>query len=456
MSAWKLSAVELLDAYRSRTLSPVEAMRSTLERNEAVNPLINALFEVRGEAAMDQARASEARWSKGEPAGPLDGIPVTIKDSVAAEGWKYWRGTKARIGTVSDHDAPPTARLKDAGAIIFGKSTMPDFGLLASGVSSAHGVTRNPWDRSKNTGGSSSGAAAAVAAGVGSLTIGSDLGGSIRLPAAQCGLFGHKPTTGLVPHTPVSSLRVAGPLTRTVADAALLLSVVSRPDVRTSEPGGPTTSSVSPLSPEGLRLGLLLDMGYGPKVEDEVAQIVEDAARLIAAQGASLSNIAPPIDFDVSRDFDRLFSVRAAMERDELAPEKRVETIDFIGRYCDFGDAVSAKDYLQSATNMEKAKAQYAAGLSAYDFVLAPVLPMAGFDADVTGPNLDRPTVHVNFTAMVNQVGWPAASICCGFTRSGLPVGLQIIAAKGRDEAILGLAAYFETLRGFDYRFPDI
>lgn len=456
MSTWKLSATELLDAYRSGRLSPVEAMRSTLDRAAEINPVLNAFFEIRPEVALEEARASEARWQKGEPIGPLDGVPVSIKDSVASTGWPYWRGTKARVGTVSTYDAPPAARLKEAGAVIFGKTTMPDFGLLASGVSSAHGVTRNPWDTSKNTGGSSSGAGAAVAAGAGSLTIGSDLGGSVRLPAAQCGLFGHKPTSGLVPHLPVSTQRVAGPLARTVADGALMLSVLSQSDPRTTEPGGPTPAKIAPLSPNGLKLGLLLDMGYGPRVETEVAQLVEAAARLIAGEGASLSSMKAPIDFDISLDFDRIFSVRAAIERDELEPAKRHDTLDFIRTYCDLGDATSAKDYLASIDRMEKAKAQYAAALSDYDFVLAPVLPMAGFAADATGPNPERPSVHVNFTAMVNQIGWPAASICCGFTSEGLPIGLQIIAAKGRDEAILGLAASYEAMRGFGYTFPEL
>ena len=260
---WALSATNLIAAFADGSLSPVDVMQSTLDRVTAVNPAINALFEIRAEQALAAAQLSEERWRKNAPVGPLDGVPVTIKDSVAAEGWPYWRGIRARVGTpFSTADSPPAARLKEAGAIIFAKTTMPDFGLLASGISSAHGITRNPWNLRKNTGGSSSGGAAAVAAGLGPLTVGSDLAGSVRLPAAQCGLFTLKPGKGVVPHLPPSSTRVAGPISRTVADAALMLSVLSLPDARALEPGASISPDISPLDVKGLKIGLLMDMGF--------------------------------------------------------------------------------------------------------------------------------------------------------------------------------------------------
>lgn len=449
MDLWKFSARELLDGYARGSISPVEAMRSTLERAATVNPKINAFFEIRAEQALQAAHASEARWRRGAPLGALDGVPLSIKDSVAAEGWPCWRGTKARVGTVSTYDSPPAARLKEAGAIIFAKTTMPDFGLLPSGISSAHGVTRNPWNLEMNTGGSSSGAAASVAAGAGSMSIGTDLGGSVRLPAAHCGLFAHKPTSGLVPHIPVSTARVAGPLARTVADAALMLSVISQPDRRTQEPAGPTAPEVEPLHPAGLRIGLLLDMGCGPQVEPETAHLVEAAARLLEAQGASLHVVARPLDFEISPLFEQIFAVKAALERDELPASRNRETLDFINRRCDLGDGLDAKAYVRAAEEMDKAKAAFAAALSPFDFVLSPVLPVAGFPADAPGADPQQPERHIGFTALVNQIGWPAASICCGFTGSGLPVGLQIIAQKNRDVEILALSATYEKLRGF-------
>ena len=241
MKLWEMTATDLLAGFAAGVVSPVEAMRATLDRAEAVNPKLNAFFEIRGEQAMAAARASEARWMSGRPVGTLDGVPVSVKDSVAAEGWPMWRGTRARVGTVSTHDAPPTARLKEAGAILFAKTTMPDYGLLASGVSSAHGVTRNPWNTAMNTGGSSSGAASSVAAGAGALTIGSDLAGSLRTPAHFCGVYAHKPTLGLAPTRgmvappgpamPIDlDLAVVGPMARTARDLTLLLAVMAGPD----------------------------------------------------------------------------------------------------------------------------------------------------------------------------------------------------------------------------------
>jgi Asp-tRNA(Asn)/Glu-tRNA(Gln) amidotransferase A subunit family amidase len=191
-------------------------------------------------------------------------------------------------------------------------------------------------------------------------------------------------------------------------------------------------------------------------VEPEVAALVETAARLIASHGASLSAMAQPIDFDLAPAFDEIFSVRAAMERDELPADRRFEALDFINRYCDAGDRLSAKAYLRAVEAMDRAKAAFVEALSPFDFVLAPVLPMVGFAADVAGPDPDRPSRHVNFTSLVNQIGWPAASICCGITKAGLPVGLQIIAARNRDVEILGLSAAYEQMRGFAVGFPDI
>lgn len=453
---WTLSATDLIAGYADGSLSPVDVMQSILDRVTIVNPAINALFEVRAEEALAEARLSEARWRENAPVGLLDGVPVTIKDSVAAEGWPYWRGMRARVGTpFSTADSPPAARLKEAGAIIFAKTTMPDFGLLASGVSSAHGITRNPWNLQKNTGGSSSGGGAALAAGLGPLTVGSDLAGSVRLPAAHCGLFTLKPGKGVVPHLPPSATRVAGPITRTVLDAALMLSVLSLPDGRATEPGASTAPDLSPLDVKGLKIGLLMEMGFGPKPEPEVAALIEAAAAVFEANGATIMRIAPPFSFDAFADLNLAFSVKAALERDELPVDRRGETLDFMTAYCDAGDRLSAKAYLRASETVDRAKKVFSDALSPYDFVLSPVMAMASFAADALGPDPALPSGHVNFTGLVNQVGWPAASICCGFT-GGMPVGLQIIGGLGTDMAILGLARTYEMIRGFDPGFPSI
>jgi Asp-tRNA(Asn)/Glu-tRNA(Gln) amidotransferase A subunit family amidase len=456
MTAWKLTATDLIAAYRRRELSPVEATKSVLARVEAVNPRLNALFDIRPDEALAAARASEERWIAGSPAGVLDGVPLTIKDSVAAQGRPYWRGTKARIGEVSTYDSPPAARLKEAGAVIFAKATMPDFGLLASGVSSAHGVTRNPWNLEMNTGGSSSGGAAAVASGMGALTIGTDLAGSVRLPAAHCGLFALKTSSGMVPHMPVSTTRVAGPITRTVADAALMLSVVSGHDPRTDERLGPTPSTVAPADLRGMKIGVLSELGAGPALQDDVAMLFEKAVGLFEAQGARLTAIPPPFNEDPYDDLDRIFSVRAAAERDELPVARRHETLEFMTRYCIRGMAVTAIEYIRANERLDRAKAAFKAVVSGFDLVLSPVMPAAGFPAEALGLVANAPLRHAGYTAMINQIGWPAAAICCGFTPQGLPVGLQIVGAMGRDVEVLAASATYERLRGFEPGFPDI
>ena len=227
MRPHEMSAVALLDAFRRRQLSPVEAMRDVLDRVARFEPHIHATYLFAPERALADARASEARWAKGEPMGPLDGVPTTIKDNVATKGEPSPIGTAASDLTPAAADAPPAARLREAGAILFAKTTMPDYGMLSSGLSSFHPLTRNPWDLSRNPGGSSAGAGAAGAAGYGPLHLGTDIGGSVRLPAGWCGLVGLKPSAGRVPIDPPYLGRVAGPMTRNVADAALMMATLS-------------------------------------------------------------------------------------------------------------------------------------------------------------------------------------------------------------------------------------
>jgi Asp-tRNA(Asn)/Glu-tRNA(Gln) amidotransferase A subunit family amidase len=229
----ELGAVELSRAYADRTLSPVEVVEAGLARIDAWEPKLNAMYLLDREGALAQARGSEARWRRGEAFGPLDGVPITVKDNVALAGTPAPLGCAAFADSPpATADSPPAARVREAGCVILGKTTMPDFGMLASGVSSLHGTTRNPWDLARNTAGSSSGAAAGLAALYGPLALGTDIGGSVRLPAAYCGVVALKPSLGRVPIHPPYAGRVTGPMTRTVADAALLMTALTRPDPR--------------------------------------------------------------------------------------------------------------------------------------------------------------------------------------------------------------------------------
>src|SRR5277367_6515808 len=222
MQPFRMSALELISAYRTRKLSPVEAMASVIERVEAYEPHIHATWLYAPERALNEARASEARWAKGKPIGPLDGVPVTVKDNIATRGDPKPVGTAAEDMTPQKADAPPAQRLREAGAIIFTKTTMPDYGMLTSGLSSFHPLARNPWNLDRNPGGSSAGAGAAAAALYGPLHLGTDIGGSVRLPAGFCGIFALKPSGGRVPIDPAHVGRVAGPVTRDVDDGDLI------------------------------------------------------------------------------------------------------------------------------------------------------------------------------------------------------------------------------------------
>src|SRR5579875_2130462 len=256
-----LTAVALLAAYRKKELSPVEVTEAVLTRIAALEPLLHALYAFDPEAARAASRASEARWLRGEPAGPLDGVPITIKENIATQGTPVPLGTAATELRKASADAPPAARVRESGAVILAKTTMPDYGMLSSGLSSFHPLTRNPWNLSRTPGGSSAGAAAAAASGYGPLHLGTDIGGSIRLPAGWCGLVGLKPSFGRVPIDPPYLGRVAGPMTRHVDDAALLMSVLSKPDRRDGMSLPPDVINWRALekSPRKLRIGLMLD-----------------------------------------------------------------------------------------------------------------------------------------------------------------------------------------------------
>lgn len=312
----ELPAHALLHAYRARSLSPVEVMHSLLAHVQRWEPMLGATYLLRPETALAQARASEARWLRGEPMGLLDGVPATVKDNIATLGDPTPLGTAATALEPALQDAPPAARLREAGAILFAKTTMPDYGMLSSGLSSLHGNTFNPWDTSKTPGGSSAGAGAAAAAGYGPLHVGTDIGGSIRLPAGWCGIFGLKPSLGRIPIDPPYTGRCAGPMTRSVADAALMMQALAHPDARDSM-GLPAQEiawdgfGMDPGQVRGLRIGLLLDAGCGLPVQPEVRAAVEQAAHWLEAAGAHVEPMRPWLTPGMLDGLDQFWRMRS-------------------------------------------------------------------------------------------------------------------------------------------------
>jgi len=453
-----LSALELIDAYGKKQLSPVEVMKAVLDQAEAVNPRINALFSLKPEQALTQARESEKRWQGGRPMGELDGLPITVKDSVKAEGFPYWRGCRALMQTPpAREDAPPSARLKEAGAIIFAKTTMPDFGMLSSGVSSAHGIVRNAWNTDFNPGGSSAGAASSVAAGITPCSIGTDSAGSVRVPAAHCGLFGFKPTNGRIPHLPPDLMRSAGPLTRSVADGALMMTILSRPDPRDFRALPPQEENYHlklARDLKGLRLGLLCDMGFGLSASTEVREAVEKGAAVFEDAGVVVEPIDPVFDFDPHGAIERYFMIRTYLEYTALPEDLRSLVLPYIRQWCSGAAELSAIEAMRDQVTIEQTKAILLALFADYNYVVSPVMPVSGFAAEALGADPDHPIAHLGFASLYNQTGQPAASICCGFAQNDLPIGMQIIGQRFDDSGTLQLSHAYEQRRELDMPWP--
>ncbi|MBV9052453.1 MAG: amidase [Hyphomicrobiales bacterium] len=458
MSLHDLSAVDLLKAYRKKALSPVEVVRAILDHIASFEPHLKATYRLDPEAALAAATRAEARWRHGEPQGALDGVPITIKDNIATKGVPVPLGTAAADLAPAPADAPPAARVREEGAVILGKTTMPDYGMLSSGLSSFHPLTRNPWDLTKNPGGSSAGAGAAAAAGYGPLHLGTDIGGSVRLPATWCGIFALKPSLGLVPIDPPYIGRVAGPMTRTVTDSALLMSVVSKPDARDhmSLPYRELAFDAAAKTPKGLRMGLLLDAGCGLPVEPEVARAVETAAKTFSDAGAEVEPMRPFLTREMLDGLDHFWRMRAFVDISSLPEARRAKALPFIVDWAmsakPFGGAKVFKDFSQVMATRQAA----VAACAGFDYVLSPVSPVAPFAADLPCPTNDpaRPLEHIAFTVPYNMSEQPAASINCGYTAQGLPIGLQIAGKRFDDVGVLQIARWYEEARGPQRPWP--
>jgi aspartyl-tRNA(Asn)/glutamyl-tRNA(Gln) amidotransferase subunit A len=454
-----LPATELLAAYRDRTLSPVEVAGAVLARITAWEPALGAIFAQHEAAALQAATASEQRWREGAPIGPLDGVPITIKDLIATEGDPTPIGTAAADLTPAAQDAPPAARVREAGAVIVGKTTMPDYGMLSSGLSSYHVLGRNPWNLACTPGGSSGGAGAAAAALMGPLHLGTDIGGSVRLPAGWCGIFALKPSLGRIPIDPPFMGRVAGPMTRTVADSALLMSVLSRPDWRDHMSLPPSEIPWHDLHMDirGKRIGLLLEAGTGLPTDPEIADAVTNAAKLLESHGAIIEPVNPYVTAELLNGLDLFWRTRFWSEISQYTEERRARILPFIRAWA---EAAAGADGLAVYAGFNASMRMRALGNIAfkdYDFWLSPTAPLAAFAAELPCPTNDpaRPFEHIVFTVPFNMTEQPAASINCGTTHTGLPIGLQIIGRRFDDIGVLRLAHAYEQLRGPQPEWPE-
>jgi aspartyl-tRNA(Asn)/glutamyl-tRNA(Gln) amidotransferase subunit A len=457
-----LSATALLSLYRRKELSPVEVAIAVYDRIEKLNPVLNAFCVLDRKNALEQARQSEQRWRKGEPKGLLDGVPASIKDLIVTRGWPTLRGSKTvdPKGPWND-DAPVVARLREHGAVLLGKTTTPEFGWKGVTDSALTGITRNPWNPKMTPGGSSGGAAAAVAAGIGPLAVGTDGGGSIRIPCAFTGLFGLKPSFGRVPAWPLSPMGTVahlGPMTRTVEDAALMLNVISQPDARDwhALPFDARDYRVGLNDGvKGLRIAWSADLGYA-KVEPEIRALVEKAVKTFSALGAHVEAKDPGFE-----DCGPLFSAHwfpgAAYIVRGIPPAKRKLVDPGLLETARAGEKYSAADLLAAASKRGALGVHMNRFHETYDLLLTPTLPLAAFEAGREVANVlkeKRWTDWSPFSVPFNLTQQPAASVPCGFTKKGLPVGLHIVGPRYADALVLRAARAFESVHPI--ALPDV
>jgi len=461
-----LDAVQVAAQYSNGALSPVDVAQACLARIAACETKLNAMYRVDREGSLAAARASESRWRAKQPLSPLDGVPVTIKENL------YTKGDPAPIGTKANDDAapqpadsPPASRLREAGCVILGKTTMPDFGMLSSGLSSIHGITRNPWRLDRNTSGSSSGAGAAAAAGYAPLHLGTDIGGSVRLPAAHCGIFALKPSLGRVPVYPPYIGRVAGPMTRTVSDSAAMMNLLSKPDARDfmSLPfqeidffRGIEKNSGRKLA--DLRIGFLPDMKAGLPVHAEVRAAAAAAAKALQGAGARVEEMPSFLTSELLDGMSRFFEARSYNDYIQLPPAKQAKVLPFIVEWCTWrAKNFSGRDVMAAYNSYVALREATIRACEPYDFVISPTSPILPYEAELPCPGNDPHNAlpHIAFTVPYNMSEQPAASLNWTFSKDGLPVGIQIIGRRFDDLGVLRLSRALEQMRPKQLPWPD-
>lgn len=444
---------ELHKLYRRKELSPRTTVKVVLDRIDAFNEAVNAFRFVDREGAEKAAEESEARWMKGEPLGPLDGVPASVKDILLVKGWTTTYGSGVLADkTPSTEDAPCVARLREDGAILLGMTQSPEIGWKGITDSPAHGITRNPWNLDRTPGGSSGGAAAAAALGMGSLHIGTDGGGSIRIPAAFTGLFGIKASFGRVPAYPASAFGTVahiGPLARGVADAVAMLNCMSRPDARDwySLPyDGRDYLDGLEDGVKGLKIAYSPTLGYA-KVDPEIAALVRKAVGDLAGLGAEVEEVDP--GFDCPQEmFHKLWFPSAAFRTKHLSDDQRKQLDPGLQEVIEQSKAWDLTDFMQATLDRSALGMHMRKFHEKYDLLVTPTLPVPAFKAgdEVADSSQTRWTDWAGFTYPFNLTQQPAASIPCGFTNDGLPASLQIVGRMHDEPTVLRAARAYERL----------
>ncbi|MBI3030701.1 MAG: amidase [Candidatus Rokubacteria bacterium] len=462
-----MSATELAGAIKRKQVSPLEVIDAVLARIEKLNPTLNAYCTVTAEAARREARAAErALMKRGAKLGRLHGVPFSIKDLIITKGVRTTWGTRLYADHVPEEDAPIVARLKAAGGILVGKTNTPMFGWIGATHNLLFGATRSPWNLDRTPGGSSGGAGAAVAAGMAPLAVGTDGGGSIRIPASFSGIFGLKPSYGRVPIHPPSaawSLSHAGPMTRTVADAALMLNVLAGPDERDqySLPA-PGVDYVKALkgSLKGLRVGWTSTLGFAKVVDPEIAAIAERAARGFKHFGCRVDGVDPRFP-DPSPAWDAIFCGGIAARLKPYFPDRRADIDEGLVRIIEDTLTWPPTKYIQAWFERLAFWEPVRKFFETYDLLLTPTVACPPFKVGLDNPAVIagtpiEPYGWIPFTYPFNMTGQPAASVPCGFTSDGLPIGLQIVGRRFDDATVLRAAATFEEAHPWAGKKPPI
>ncbi|HET7690847.1 MAG TPA: amidase [Nocardioidaceae bacterium] len=467
------SAHDLARRIRVREVSPVEVNEAVIAQIETLNPELVAFCAVDHAQVRAAAREAEQAVIRGDSLGPLHGVPVSVKDLIFTKDFPTVGGSKAYLGFTPDEDDVVVERLRGAGAIIVGKTNTPDFGYGPS-FDPVYGTTRNPWDLSRTPAGSSGGSAVAVATGMGPVSLGSDGGGSIRVPASFCGVFGMNPSFGRVPLYPGArdprypgfsgweSLERIGPLARTVTDAALVLDVIKGPDPRDRH-SLPATGEVYldelAVDLKGLRIAWTVDWGGDARVDGDVGELVERAAQQFAGLGALVENASPKFEnahstFDAIRALDAdLPAMAGLIDRypPGTAPSRFTDMVDTKRSFVDASRALAARRDIYNA---------FWRFFENYDLILTPTAPVAAFPLDLTGPSeiggqpVTDPMSWVQYTVPISLTGNPSASVPCGWTPEGLPVGLQIVGNHLDDRRVLQASRAFELVQPWAQRRP--
>ena len=450
-----LSAAALGRAYASGEVSPVEIAEGLLGRIEALDAKVNAFCVIDSGATIAQAEASQDRWMAGAPLSPLDGVPVAIKDLLVTKGWPTLRGSRTveRDQPWGD-DAPSVARLREAGAVFIGKTTTPEFGFKGTNDNTLTGTTRNPWDLSKTPGGSSGGSSAALAAGFAPLALGTDGGGSVRIPASFTGTYALKPSFGRVaawPLSPFGTLAHVGPMTRTVEDAALLLNEMAKPDARDwyQVPNTvPDFLAALEQGVKGARIAYCPTLGWAKGVDPEVAEAVRHAALAFQALGAQVDEVDPPLE-DPSEIFRTLWFGAAGQYLGPLPEEKKALLDPWLRHMVEEGLKYDLPRFFEAQLARGRYGAAMRQWMENFDFILTPATAVPAFGVDRMSPGDTDPywlwMPWTPFSYPFNLTQQPACSINGGFTSAGLPIGLQIVGRMFDDAGVLRAARAFEA-----------